>query len=195
MACDKDVLKQVPLFSLLDEEETAVLAGQVELRHFEARQRIYKLGDPGGRAYILVSGQVRVTTIDEDQQEVVLDEIGAGDFFGLASMLEQTPHETTAVALEPTTCVEVDRHDISVLLHRKPEAGMDMLSVLGRHFHGAQHLVRVRSTRNPNEVIEKQATVGGRLADGVARFAGWWAFIIAFGRGLVEDPADKRGRP
>jgi CRP/FNR family cyclic AMP-dependent transcriptional regulator len=185
MTCDPDVLKQVPLFSLLDEEETAVLAGQVELRTFEARQRIYKLGEPGGRAYVLVSGQVRVTTIDEDHQEVVLDEIGAGDFFGLASMLEQTPHETTAVALERTTCVEVDRHDISVLLHRKPEAGMDMLAVLGRHFHGAQHLVRVRSTRNPNEVIERETTFGEHIADGVARFGGSWSFIIAFGLVLV----------
>src|SRR5438477_3105990 len=118
MPCDSDVLKKVPLFSLLDDEETAVLAGQVELRHFNARQRIYKTGDPGGRAYILISGSVRVTTIDEDQQEVVVDEPGPSDFFGFASMLDQTPHQTTAVALEATTCVEVDRHDLSVLLTR-----------------------------------------------------------------------------
>src|SRR5207249_3127629 len=122
MACDADVLRQVPLFSLLDDEETAVLAGQVELRHFGARQRIYKIGDPGGRAYILVSGLVRVTTIDEDHQEVVVDEPGAGDFFGFASLLDETPHQTAAVALEPAACVEIDRHDISVLLTRKPEA-------------------------------------------------------------------------
>src|SRR5713101_7235842 len=167
MPCDADVLRQVPLFSLLDDEETAVLAGQVELRHFGARQRIYKIGDPGGRAYILVSGLVRVTTIDEDHQEVVVDEPGAGDFFGLASLLDETPHQTTAVALEPAACVEIDRHDISVLLTRKPEAGMDMLAILGRQFHGAQQLVRIRSTRHPNDVIEEGATVGDRLADSV----------------------------
>src|SRR5713101_2270836 len=155
MACNPEALKQVPLFALLDEDETAVLASQVELRKFVPRQRIYKMGDPGGRAYVMVSGTVRVTTVDQDHQEVVVDEPADGEFFGFASMLEQTPHQTNAIALEETVCIEVDRNDIAVLLQRKPHAGMDMLTVLGRQFHASQQLVRVRATRNPNEVIEK----------------------------------------
>ena len=100
MACDPGVLKRVPLFALLDEEETAVLGAQVELKKFAPRQRIYKTGDPAQRAYVMVSGRVRVTTVDEDHQEVIVDEPAAGEFFGFASMLEQWPHQTTAVALE-----------------------------------------------------------------------------------------------
>jgi uncharacterized membrane protein len=185
MPCDPEVLHNVPLFALLDEEETAVLAAQVEIKKFAIRQRIYKMGDPGGRAYVLVSGSVRVTTVDEDHQDVVVDEPKAGEFFGFASMLDQTPHQTDAIAIEETVCIEVDRHDISVLLERKPHSGMDMLAVLGRQFHAAQQLVRLRSTRNPNEVIEKDATFGERIADDVARFGGSWSFIILFGVVLV----------
>jgi len=185
MACDPEVLKAVPLFAQLDDEETAVLAAQVELKQFAPRQRIYKMGDPGGQAYVMVSGQARVTTVDEDHQEVVVDEPAAGEFFGFASMLDGTPHQTTVFALEETVCLEVSRDDIAVLLQRKPMAGMDMLSVLGRQFHASQMLVRLRSMRNPNEVIEKDATFGERLADSVARFGGSWAFIITFGAVLV----------
>jgi len=185
MACNPEVLKQVPLFALLDEEETAVLAGQVELKKFAPRQRIYKIGDPGGRAYVMVAGTVRVTTVDQDHQEVVVDEPVEGEFFGFASMLEQTPHQTNAIALEETVCIEVDRDDIAVLLQRKPHAGMDMLTVLGRQFHASQQLVRVRATRNPNEVIEKEATLGERTADSVARFGGSWTFIMAFAVVLI----------
>lgn len=181
MACLPDDLKHVPLFALLDDDELAVLAAQVELKTFATRQRIYKIGDPGGRAYVMVSGRVRVTTVDEDQQEVIVDEPAAGEFFGFASMLDQTPHQSGAIALEESVCLEVDRHDISVLLQRKPLAGMDMLTVLGRHFHAAQQLVRVRSNRNPNEIIEEKATFGDRIADAVAHFGGSWAFIITFG--------------
>jgi uncharacterized membrane protein len=176
MACNPEVLKHVPLFALLDEEETAVLAGQVEVKTFSPRQRIYKTGD----AYVMVSGRVRVTTVDEDQQEVVVDEPTHGEFFGFASMLDQTPHQTDAIALEETVCLQVDRHDISVLLERKPLAGMDMLAVLGRQFHNAQKLVRLRASRNPNEVIEQEATTGERVADTVARFGGSWTFITTF---------------
>ncbi len=180
MPCDPQELKHVPLFALLDEEEVAVLAGQVEIKKFAPRQRIYKIGDQGGQAYIMMSGAVRVTTIDEDHQEVIVDQPAHGEFFGFASMLEQTPHETNALALEETVCVEVDRRDIAVLLQRKPLAGMDMLTVLGRQFHASQQLVRLRASRNPNELIETEATFGERIADAVARFGGSWAFIISF---------------
>jgi uncharacterized membrane protein len=180
MACRPEVLKRVPLFALLDDDETAVLAGQVEVKTFTPRQRIWKIGDAGGRAYVLVSGRVRVATVDEDNQEVVVDEPGPGEFFGFASMLEQTPHQTSATALEECECVEVDREDIAVLLERKPHAGMDMLAVLGRQFHSAQQLVRLRATRNANVMIEEKETFGERVADSVARFGGSWTFIITF---------------
>jgi CRP/FNR family cyclic AMP-dependent transcriptional regulator len=185
MACNPEILRQVPLFALLDDEETCVLAGQVEVKKFAPRQRIYKIGDPGGQAYVMVSGLVRLSTIDEDHQEVVVDQPSAGEFFGFASMLEQTPHQTTATAQEETVCIEIDRHDISILLERKPQAGMDMLTVLGRQFHASQQLVRLRASRNPNEVIEEEETFGERVADTVARFGGSWTFIIAFAIVLI----------
>ena len=184
MACDIGILREVPFFALLDDEELTVLAAQVDLTKFTPRQRIYRIGDPGGRAYVLVSGSVRVTTIDEDQQDVIVDEPAAGEFFGFASMLDDTPHQTNAVAIDDTVCVEVDRGDIETLIQRRPHAAMDMLSVLGRQIHAAQQLVRVRAARNPNEIIEEEATYGDRVADLVAGFGGSWTFIITFLFGL-----------
>jgi CRP/FNR family cyclic AMP-dependent transcriptional regulator len=180
MPCDPAELKHVPLFALFDDDELAVLAAQVDLKSFAARQRIYKIGDPGMHAYILLSGRVQVAIVDEDHQEVVVDEPGHGEFFGFASMLEKTPHQTNAMAVEKTTCVEVSRDDIAVLLQRKPLAGMDMLTVLGHQFHASQQLVRIRATRNPNDLIEEEYTLGEHVADGVASFGGSWSFIIAF---------------
>jgi CRP/FNR family transcriptional regulator, cyclic AMP receptor protein len=181
MTCKPELLKSVPLFALLDDDETAVLAGQVELKTFSARERIYKMGAPGGQAYVMISGKVRVSTVDEDGQEVVVDEPSVGEIFGFASMLEQTPHHTNAIALEESTCLEIDKNDIAVLLERKPHAGMDLLTVLGRQFHAAQELARVRASRNPNDIIEREATLGERVADAVAGFGGSWAFISLFG--------------
>jgi CRP/FNR family transcriptional regulator, cyclic AMP receptor protein len=185
MACKPEVLKHVPLFSLMDDEEIAVLCNQVELREFQPRQRIYKIGDPAGLAYVMVTGRVRVTTIDEDQQEIIVDEPSHGEFFGFASMLEQTPHQTAATAVDQTMCIEVSREDIAHLLQLKPLAGMDMLTVLGRQFHSSQQLVRGRATRNANEIIEEKATWPERVADDVVKVGGSWTFIIGFGVATV----------
>jgi CRP/FNR family transcriptional regulator, cyclic AMP receptor protein len=181
MACEPELLKKVPLFALLDDEEIAVLASQVEVKTFAMHERVYKIGDPGGLAWVLIGGRVRVSMVDEDQQEVVVDEPSAGEFFGFAAMLDQTPHQTNASALEETPCIEVSRDDIAVLLRRKPMAGMDLLTTLGRQLHAAQDLVRIRASRNPNKVIDEEATLGDRIADSVARFGGSWAFINSFG--------------
>jgi CRP/FNR family cyclic AMP-dependent transcriptional regulator len=181
MTCKAEDLRQIPLFALLDDDEMAVLAAQVEIKKFAPRQRIYKIGEPGKHAYVMMSGIVRVTTVDQDHQEVLVDEPGHGDFFGFASMLEDSPHQTTALAMEETTCLEISRDDIAALLQQKPMAGMDMLTVVSRQFHASQQLVRVRASRNSNDVIEEEMSFGDRVADGVARFGGSWAFIILFG--------------
>ncbi len=179
MPCDPAILREASFFALFDDDELSVLASQVELRTFAPRQRIYKLGDPSGTAYVLMSGAVRVTTIDEDEQEVVFDEPAAGDFFGFASLLDREPHQTAAIALEQSVCIEVHRDDLLRLVERKPHAAMDMMTVLGRRLHAAQTLIRARAARNPNVLIEAEATLGERLADAVAGFGGSWAFLVA----------------
>ena len=186
MPCNANELRHVPLFSLLDDEELHVLSQQVELRDFAAKQRIYKAGEPGLRAFVMMSGAVEVTLLDEDGQEVVFSEPRHGDFFGFASMLEGVEHQTSAIATEPTTCLEVDRNDISVLLEKKPQAGLDMMTVLAREIHTAQAVIRARAMRNPNELIDEQETFGERIADKVASFGGSWSFIIMFGVTLVS---------
>ena len=159
MACDAGILKQVPLFALLDDDEIAVLAAQVEITTFAQRQRIYRIGDAAERAYVMVSGAVQVTTIDEDHQDVVVAEPSYGEFFGFASMLK-TPHQTDAVA-RTTVCIEVDRNDIMVLLRQKPTREWTCSACSGDNFT-TQQLVRTRAARN-ERMIEKEATVGERM--------------------------------
>lgn len=181
MPCDVDELRHVPLFDLLDEDELRVLAAHVDIRRFAPRQRIFKTGDPANHAYVIMEGRVRLTAEDEDHQEVVVDEPAHGEFFGLASMLQQGGRHTTAMALEDElVCVEIDRDDLLELITRRPSAAMDMLTVQARQFQTVQKLAQSRSYRNPNELIDEGTTFGERIADAVAQFGGSWAFIISF---------------
>jgi CRP/FNR family transcriptional regulator, cyclic AMP receptor protein len=98
----------------------------------EKTQRIYRIGDASGRAYVAVTSLVQISTVDEIYQEVILDQPAKDDFFGFASMIDQTPRQTSAVALEETVCIEIGRHDISILLERKPLAGNKIFGEKGK---------------------------------------------------------------
>lgn len=128
----------------------------------------------------MVHGSVEVTTIDDDNQVVLLDLPIHGDVFGFAAMLAHTPHQTDAIAIDETRCIELDLNDIRVLLRKKPDAGLDLMGVMGKQFHAAEKLVRIRAARNPNDMIEEAETLAERIADRVATFGGSWSFIVSF---------------
>lgn len=178
---DPDIFNDVPMFALLDADERQVLAQQVSARNFDQGQTIFKAGDPGGLAYIVQKGKVNISITDIAHENVVIDVVDCGDLFGMSSLLAEAEHLTTAMAVEDTCAIEIDRHDLATLLQKKPLAGLDMLTMVEKHLRATHELMRTRVTRNPNEEIEEAESLGDRMADGVARFGGSWRFVIAFG--------------
>lgn len=182
---DPDIFNDVELFALLDAEERKVLAQQVNTVEFTPNQVIFQAGQPGRLAYIVQRGKVNVSLTTIDNEEIVVEVAERGDIFGMSSLLAQAEHLTTAMALESTQAIEIDRNDIAVLLRQKPLAGLDMMTMLEKQLRITQEIMRNRVVRNPNVEIEQTETFGDRMADGVARFGGSWTFVITFGVILV----------
>ena len=180
-----DVFDEAPIFQLLDNEERKVLAELVSQRQFKKGQVIFKAGDPGGLAYVIQKGTVNVSIKDANHESIVVDIADDGGLVGMSSLLAGENHQTTAVAMEDTTAIEIDRNDITVLLNTKPMAGLDMLTIVEKHLRAAHELMRTRVARNLNDEMEEKETFGQRMADGVARFGGSWGFVISFGVVLV----------
>ena len=180
MAVDSLLLKDVPIFELLDDDERQVLADLVSVREFKKGQIVFKAGDPGGLAYLVQKGLIRVTVKDAGYEDMIVDMADAGGLVGMSSLLAGETHLTTAVATEDTTAIEIDRHDITVLLTTKPMAGLDMMTIVEKHLRTTHQLMRTRVTKNLNDEIEDKETFGERMADGVAKFGGSWMFVITF---------------
>ena len=169
---DPKFFNDVPIFELLDDEERKVLADQVSIREFKKGQNIFKTGDPGGLAYLVLKGTVHVSIKDANAENVVVDIADEGGLVGMSSLLAGEEHQTTAVATKDTTAIEIDRSDISALLNAKPMAGLDMMTIVEKQLRVAHELMRTRVTRNVNEEMAESETLGERMADGVARFGG-----------------------
>jgi len=176
-----DIFNEVPLFSLLDPDERQVLAQQVSLQNFAKGETIFKTGDPGGLAYLVQYGRVNVSITDISFENVIVDVVEAGGLLGMSSLLAGADHLTTAIAVEDTCAIEIDRTDINTLLQRKPHAGLDMMTMIEKQLRATHELMRTRVSRNPNMEIQESQTLGDRLADTVAKFGGSWKFVIVFG--------------
>ena len=182
---DLEIFDDVPLFSLLDNDERLVLAQQVSIRSFAKGEMIFKAGDPGGYAYLVQHGLVNVTITDLSSEVITIDEVEPGGLVGMSSLLAESFHLTSAVAVEDTDAIEIDRGDIQILLMKKPMAGMDIMTMIEKQLRTTHELMRTRVSRNPNEEIDEAETFGERMADGVARFGGSWRFVILFGLVLL----------
>src|SRR5690349_9966172 len=182
---DPDIFNDVPMFALLDSEERMVLAQQVGVKNFEKDETIFKEGDPGKYAYLIQKGKVDVKITDIANDVVTVDVVEVGGLMGMSSLLANANHLTTAVAVEATCAIEIDRNDISTLLQKKPMAGLDMMTMIEKQLRSTHELMRTRVTRNPNVEIEEAEKFGDRMADAVAKFGGSWRFVIIFGVVLI----------
>jgi len=177
---DPQVLRQAVAFQLLDDDELAELTSHVDEPSFAAGQLIFAAGDAGGAMHVVLSGRVEVFVLDDDQRRVSLHQAGPGEIFGELSLFDGEPRSASVVALEPTRTFQIDRADLERLFARKPQAALDVLTVMSRRLRRTDLLLSQRVARNANEVLDQEATLGERVADAVARFGGSWSFMFSF---------------
>jgi len=193
---DPILLRNIPLFQLLDDEETAALAQQLDQKHFLAGQIILSDGDEGGTMFIIQSGKVELFIKDRNDEHVCLAILEQGELFGELSLLDNQRRSASAKAVENTTLFVVDRNDLLMLVTAHPAAALDMMGMLGKRIREADLLVRERVvTRNPNEEMPTAATFGERLSDFLTQVAGdirfvyfnflWFAIWIVVNMGFI----------
>jgi len=180
MAIDASVLKKVPLFQLMDEEELRALTAEIHERSYLAGQTVFRVDQPGAEMHVVIDGRVETFITDEEGHRVVLAELGPGEIFGELSLFDQEPRSASAEARELTRTCIVDRASLEHLFAKKPQAALDILAVLSGRLRRTDLMLSQRVARNPNLVIEEKSSFGDHVADLVARFGGSWTFINLF---------------
>ncbi len=174
---DFEILRHIPLFSLLDDQELAALAQQLDQKTFLAGQLIISAGETGDTMFIVQSGKVELFLQDSIDEHVTLSILDPGELFGELSLLDKSPRSANALAVENTTLLIVDGHDLEMLVRSHPHAALDMMSMLGKRVRDANLLVRDRVARNVNEVVPPSVNFGEKLSDFLTSLAGDIRFV------------------
>jgi uncharacterized membrane protein len=180
MPADPRLLKTIPLFIGMDDDELAALAEIMDEEPFRAGQIIFRAEETGGRLFIIRAGQVELSIVDDDGEKLVLELLESGDFFGELSLLDGGTRSATATAVQRSEMLVLERHEFLDLMLQKPHMAQDVMVALAKRIRRSDDLLRRRVSRNPNEVIEERETLGERVADAVAKFGGSWTFIFTF---------------
>jgi len=179
MAADTHFLSQIQLFAQLDEDERGVLGQAMNERALAPGEVLFRLGDPGDSMFIVMSGAVELFVKDMAGQKIVLHTATPGDYFGELSLLDGGSRTASAVGVEPSSLLVLDREDLLQLFRKRPDAALDMLATMSRMTRRANALLRERVARNVNEEISEER--GGpvlRVADWVANFSGSITFLV-----------------
>lgn len=178
MPAEADLLKEVPLFQLLDDTERAALAEQLECVRFAAGDTIFQVGDPGDSLFVISSGKVEVFFKNDTGERIVLEVATRGDFFGELSLLDSGGRSASVVAVEDTQALRLERADLDAFVKKYPAAAMDLLAAMSRRLRTSAEYLRHTATRNVNEATEDHRTTVQRAADWIAEFAGSITFLL-----------------
>jgi len=178
MPADPLLLKTIPLFIGMDNDEIAAIAEIMEEVRFKPGQVIFTAEQIGGTLYIIQAGQVELSIVDDDGEKLVLELMESGDFFGELSLLDGGNRSATATATQRTDTLVLERHEFLDLMLQKPHMAQDVMVALAKRVRRTDNLLRRRVSRNVNEVADETLTFGQRVADVIAEFSGSIPFLM-----------------
>ena len=148
------LLRSVPLFADLEEEELERFSRVAVPRSFPAGTRVFDEGDRSDACYIVREGSFRVTREHSDGRAITLATLGPGEVFGELAMLDGDTRSASAEALSDGELLALPANDVRGLLARHPEISVKLVAAL------------VRRLREANERISRQSfqTVPSRVA-------------------------------
>jgi CRP/FNR family cyclic AMP-dependent transcriptional regulator len=125
----EQTLRQVRLFSELQPKQIKSLAKWTTSRTYNPGQVVVQQGQRGLGLYIIQTGKVKVTqTTDHGEREI--RDMGPGEAFGELSLLDNQPRGATITAIEPTTCVLLDKSQFLAEIRTYPEISLHILPIL-----------------------------------------------------------------
>ena len=139
-----DLLRRVPLFAGMDPAKLKLLAYTSDVVTYRAGQVLFRRGDVGDAAYVIIQGGAEVS-ITTDTGEIPVAHLRDGDFLGEIAILCDTPRTATVTASTELKTLRIRKERFFELLRQFPEMAIELTRLLAD-----------RLTRTTAELVEAQ---------------------------------------
>jgi hypothetical protein len=116
-----NLLRTLPIFDGLGDGELRKIARLFTQKLFRAGEQLFKRGDSGDSAYVVMRGQIDIQ-LEENGKPIA--SLTSGKIFGELAVLDGAPRNAFAVAAQPSILLVVQRNALNELVHREPHLGM-----------------------------------------------------------------------
>ena len=185
---DQELLRTVPIFSELSDDDIAKLAQLSSRRRYPKDTVVFFENEEGDFFFTIVDGRIKVTILGDDGREVILSILGPGDFFGEMALLDNEPRSATAIAIEDTELLSVHRTDFQTVLGENRSITTALIKILTARLRKANHQISTLALldvygRVARVIVDMAREEGRRLKDG----------RIAFRRATHQEIANRIG--
>ena len=137
-----EILRQLPFFASLTERQVVEANGHFREQGFTAGEVIYLMGEAADRFYVVADGQVKLMRHTLGGQDVLLEVLVPGDFFGSLAALGDEAYADTAEAQTPVCVLGISAADFRALLERYPAVSLAVLDEVSARLRAAREMVR-----------------------------------------------------
>jgi CRP/FNR family cyclic AMP-dependent transcriptional regulator len=150
----RNILSIIPLFQGLSPSDLDWIGRRSHRRLFPAGASVLVTDQPGEAVYIILHGTVKIFIDQANKKSVVLSIIGKGDTLGEISLLDSAGHSASAVTLEDSLMLWMDKPSFHQMLDEIPRVCRNLVNIMGTRL------------RMNNELIQSLATLDayGRVA-------------------------------
>lgn len=129
-----DLIGKIPLFSEIGSSNRELVASSSKILKFETGEVLFRQGDVGKEAYIIISGEAEVTT-EGPEGEISVATIGPSQFIGEIAILIDVPRTATVSALSDLTTLMISMDMFYHLVAEFPTIGIEVMRELAHRLY------------------------------------------------------------
>lgn len=136
-----DALRSMPIFESLSIERLVPIARVAVFRKMPRAATILRAGDRTDFVYFILSGVLKVLVSDEEGREVILSNLGQGEFFGEMGVLDDNPRSATVVTNTPCELVVISKADFKRCLAENFDVSLYIMRALVKRLRMADRKI------------------------------------------------------
>ncbi len=140
---ENSCLRRVPLFASLNVEEMKTVRSLIRHSDLRAGQTLFTLGESSRELFVIRFGKLKIVRYDEQGNEIILDILKIGDYYGIDALFHEGVYQDSGVALEDLGLCRIDLKDFRVLIQKEPALALNIMEDLQKRMIQAKRLTEI----------------------------------------------------